>query len=200
MKTLRCPTFVTGWARSHFIYLGFGQLSSVVRESGQARSLLFRHFIISRDRAQAFSRGSSQSVIRTLNVRDSSAIGTPTAITVGSEGARMLVRAGRRVSRESGGVIRPWLAPWFSASDSVRSGGGARVDAAGAARIRAAPGRRDGFLGGPTTGTIAGPILATSAPRSFWRSALEALERAIEPSARARRRWDASHRLRRCPT
>lgn len=94
----------------------------------------------------------------------------------------MLVRAGRRVSRESGGVIRPWLAPWFSASDSVRSGGGARVDAAGAAgSIR--PGAGDGFLGGPTTGTIAGPILATISPRSFWRSALEALERAIEPSA-----------------
>ena len=94
----------------------------------------------------------------------------------------MLVRAGRRVSRESGGVIRPCLAPWFSASDSVRSGGGARVDAAGAAGfIR--PGAGDGFLGGHTTGTIAGPILATTSPRSFWRSALEALERAIEPSA-----------------
>ena len=94
----------------------------------------------------------------------------------------MLVRAGRRVSRESGGVICPCLAPWFSASDSVRSGGGARVDAAGAAGfIR--PGAGDGFLGGHTTGTIAGPILATTSPRSFWRSALEALERAIEPSA-----------------
>ena len=94
----------------------------------------------------------------------------------------MLVRAGRRVSRESGGVIRPCLAPWFSASDSVRSGGGARVDAAGAAGfIR--PGAGDGFLGGHTTGTIAGPILATTSPRSFGRSALEALERAIEPSA-----------------
>ena len=94
----------------------------------------------------------------------------------------MLVRAGRRVSRESGGVIRPCLAPWFSASDSLRSGGGARVDAAGAAGfIR--PGAGDGFLGGHTTGTIAGPILATTSPRSFWRSALEALERAIEPSA-----------------
>ncbi len=93
----------------------------------------------------------------------------------------MLVRAGRRVSRESGGVIRPCLAPWFSASDSVRSGGGARVDAAGAAGFIRGAG--DGFLGGHTTGTIAGPILATTSPRSFWRSALEALERAIEPSA-----------------
>lgn len=121
-----------------------------------------------------------------FNVRDSSTIGTPIAITVGSEGARMLVRAGRRVSRASGGVIRPWLAPWLSASDSVRSGGGARVDAAGAAGITR-PGAGDGFPGGRTTGTIAGPILATTSPRSFWRSALgsalEALERAIEPSA-----------------
>ena len=109
----------------------------------------------------------------------------------------MLVRAGRRVSRESGGVIRPWLAPWFSASDSVRSGGGARVDAAGAAgSIR--PGAGDGFLGGPTTGTIAGPILATTSPRSFWRSALEALERAIEPSATPTP--GRQYRLRRCPT
>ena len=155
---------------------------SVARESGQARSVLFRHFIFREIEHRQFSQGPVGYLRTPFNVRDSSANGTPIAITVGSEGAPMLVRAGRRVSRASGGVIRPWLAPWFSASDSVRSGGGARVDPSGAAGF-VRPGAGDGFPGGRTTGTIAGPILATTSPRSFWRSALEALERAIEPSA-----------------